>query len=129
MIKFYDTSAIYKAYQVADEIEDEIWISSASLWEIEEWHRPIAKWLKDLDKQKKLKIILFREDFMQQKLKLMMSEHKISEYGSGLKHRVLSCAIKLDNDVFPDEVVYYTNSLEMKQMANLHFGNDSIIML
>ena len=40
--------------------------------------------------------------------------------------KILACAIAYDNAVHPDETVFVTNDLALKNIANLFFGNDSI---
>lgn len=43
--------------------------------------------------------------------------------------KILACAIYYDNNVHPDETVFITNDVALKALANLFFGDDSIISI
>lgn len=41
--------------------------------------------------------------------------------------KILACAIDYDKNVHPDETIFVTDDLALKNIANLFFGNDSIM--
>ena len=40
--------------------------------------------------------------------------------------KILACAIDYDNEAHPDDTIFVTNDLSLKNIANLFFGEDSI---
>lgn len=127
-IKFYDTRAIKKIiYEEKIPNDVEMWISSVTLKYIEHNCSSIVQsCLAKLYEEGKLKVIIYRQDFIKQKFSRTLKDHYIYEYGEDDEIKVLASAITLDNNMYPDEVVYVTGSLEMRCLANLYFGNDSI---
>ena len=41
--------------------------------------------------------------------------------------KILACALDYDRNVHPDETIFVTNDIALKNIANLFFGEDSII--
>lgn len=55
----------------------------------------------------------------------MMTE-ELATYGSTNDIKILACAQDYDRKMHPDETIFYTNDLALKNIANTIFGSDSI---
>lgn len=130
--KFYDTSSLLlKADNLFDEKEN-IVISSITLQELEHIKTSSNKdaeikcaarhLLKQLDKHMDKYDVVFYQPYMSK-----LIEEKGFEITSDMK--ILSCAIYYDTDIHPDETIFITNDLALKQLANLFFGQDSIMSI
>lgn len=130
MYNFYDTSSLLLKANTLFEEEENIVISSITLQELEDIKTnrnktPDIKFaarrlLSILDSQNyNYEVVIFTQDmlkpFIEQSLDISNDI------------RILASAYWYDREVHPDEIVFVTNDLALKNIANLFFGNDSII--
>ena len=126
---FYDTSSLLLKASTLFDTEEHIVISSITLQELEEIKSnrnksPDIKFaarrlLFTLDQHPQAyEVVIFKED--------MLSPFKEKALEISNDIRILSCAYWYDNNVHPDCVMFITNDLALKHIANLFFGNDSI---
>ena len=127
--KFYDTSSLLKIIQNNCVPEEELYLSSISLKELEN--------IKNSDKRspdvkfaartlanliwkfpKKFKVIFYKEDMIQ----------PIIEAGLPINDdmRILATAIYFDNTYHPDETIFVSDDILLKVTANLFFGDGVI---
>lgn len=127
--RFYDTSSLLLRANNLFDTEEKIAISSITLEELENIKTSATK---DADVK-----------YAARKLVHMLNEHT-GEYDihifkeSMLKPiidkdlsinndmKILATAIDYDNNIHPDEVIFVTNDLCLKQIANLFFGDGVI---
>lgn len=126
---FYDTSSLLLKASTLFDTEEHIVISSITLQELEEIKNnrnksPDIKFaarrlLFTLDQHPQAyEVVIFKEDM------LSLFREKALEVSNDI--RILSCAYWYDKNVHPDCVMFITNDLALKHIANLFFGNDSI---
>ena len=127
--KFYDTSSLLLKASNLFEDEAPFAISSITLNELEniktsshkdtELKYAARKLLHMLDEHSEAyDVMIYRPSY------LKPIEEMELEITNDMK--ILACAIAYDNTVHPDETVFVTNDLALKNIANLFFGNDSI---
>ena len=127
---FYDTSSLLKRYgDLFDNPKEKIVISSITLQELEDIKnsnkdhsikyaaRKILLLLKE--HTDKYEIHLFRYDMLEP------ITNKGFEINNDMK--ILATAIDYDKNKHPDEVVFVTNDMAQRAIANLYFG-DGIIL-
>ena len=127
--KFYDTSSLLKIIQNNCIPEEELYLSSISLKELEniknsEKRSPDVKFaartLANLiwDCPNKFKVIFYKEDMIQ----------PIVEAGLPITDdmRILATAIYFDNTYHPDETIFVSDDILLKVTANLFFGDGVI---
>ena len=130
MYNFYDTSSLLLKANTLFEEEENIVISSITLQELEDIKTnrnktPDIKFaarrlLSILDSQNySYEVVIFTQDMLEPFIEQSLD---ISN-----DIRILASAYWYDREVHPDEVVFVTNDLALKNIANLFFGNDSII--
>ena len=130
IFKFYDTcSLLMKATNLFDNENEKVVISSITLQELEDI-KTSAK--KDPDIKHAARILLNTLNNNIDKFEIQNFNTKILrpiieknlEISNDTK--ILACAIEYDRVCHPDETVFITNDLALKQFANLFFGEDSI---
>ena len=130
MYNFYDTSSLLLKANTLFEEEENIVISSITLQELEDIKTnrnktPDIKFaarrlLSILDSQNyNYEVVIFTQDMLEPFIEQSLD---ISN-----DIRILASAYWYDREVHPDEVVFVTNDLALKNIANLFFGSDSII--
>ena len=128
-IKFYDTCSLLLAGEALFEQEEKFVISSITFKELE---RIKTATNKDPDTKYTARLLLHLFDNYPNKYDVVI--HK-TEYETDILSksldlnddtRILSDAIYYDRAIRPDEVVFVTNDLSLKHIANLFFGKDSI---
>ena len=130
IFKFYDTcSLLMKATNLFDNENEKVVISSITLQELEDI-KTSAK--KDPDIKHAARILLNTLNNNIDKFEIQNFNTKILrpiiEKGLEISNdtKILACAIEYDRVCHPDETVFITNDLALKQFANLFFGEDSI---
>ncbi len=127
--KFYDTSSLLLRTQDLFDIDENVVISSITLTELEDIKvsankdadiKYAARHLLHLldENPNKYEVWIFREDM----LNPIVDKHLPINNDM----RILATAIDYDNIKHPDETIFVTNDLALKNIANLFFGNDSI---
>jgi hypothetical protein len=129
-MKFYDTCSLLNLNN--EMLEKEIFIiSSITLKELEEIKisnnktedikyqaRQLTNWLKN--NKDKYKVIIFKNQ--------MLEDITYLDLPINNDTKILSCAMFADK-MYPDELLFVTNDLSLYNMANLYFGEDSIIQV
>lgn len=129
---FYDTSSLLLRAGSLFENEENIVISSITLQELEDIKtnrskspdvKFAARRLTALLSERPLnyEVVIFNQDML-----LPFIEQNL-DINNDI--RILASAYWYDNCVHPDEVVFVTNDLALKNIANLFFGNDNIISI
>ena len=128
--KFYDTCSLLLKVDTLFKSEEKIAISSITLQELEEIKTSSVK---DIDVKYAARRLLHMLDeyrgcydvhiFKTEMLK-PISDKGLPTQSNDMK--ILATAIDYDNNVHPDEVIFVTNDLALKSIANLFFG-DGII--
>ena len=130
IFKFYDTcSLLMKATNLFDNENEKVVISSITLQELEDI-KTSAK--KDPDIKHAARILLNTLNNNTNKFEVQNFNTRILrpiieknlEVSNDTK--ILACAIEYDRVCHPDETIFVTNDLALKQFANLFFGEDSI---
>lgn len=127
--KFYDTSSLLKIIQNNCIPEEELYLSSISLKELENIKNSdkrspdvkfAARTLANLiwDFPNKFKVIFYKEDMIQ----------PIVEAGLPITDdmRILATAIYFDSTYHPDETIFVSDDILLKVTANLFFGDGVI---
>lgn len=130
--KFYDTSSLLIAQGQPDFINsssDQIYLSSISLKEIEKIKNSddkspdvkfAARHLSHLidTYPNKFEIVFFKNYMLEPIIKtdLLINDDM----------RILATAIWVDKNLHPDELIFISNDLSLKNHANLFFGNECI---
>ena len=131
---FFDTSSLLNlTLEDIDNINNtdgKIIISDVSLREIEDIKtsakkdehikylaRQITKWLNE--NVNKYEVYIYKEGMLD----------CFYEFAPSNDIRILACAYSYDCHEHPDETVFVTNDLALKNIANLYFGSDSIISI
>lgn len=129
--KFYDTcSLLLKGDKLFDEENARVVISSISLGELEEIKTASNKDADIKYSARKLLRLLDKKvgayDVWIYKSKMIepMVEKGFDYVNNDL--RILATAFDYDYNVHPDETVFVTNDLALKNIANCFFGEDSI---
>lgn len=127
---FYDTcSLLLKANHLFDNPEERVVISSVTLQELEDIKSSNRK---DEDlKQSARRILRILERHTGEYdihcyTPLMAMPLEVKGFTITNDLRILATAIDYDKQLHPDETVFITNDLALKQIANLFFGEDSI---
>ena len=130
IFKFYDTcSLLIKADSLFKDEQDTIVISSISLEELENIKTSGSK---DEDTKMRARHLLRVLDENPDKYEIWIFKEPmlkpIEEKGFSISNdmRILATAIDYDNTRHPDETIFVTNDLSLKNIANLFFGEDSI---
>ena len=129
---FYDTSSLLLRAGSLFENEENIVISSITLQELEDIKtnrskspdvKFAARRLTALLGERPLdyEVVIFNQDML-----LPFTEQNL-DINNDI--RILASAYWYDNCVHPDEVVFITNDLALKNIANLFFGSDNIISI
>lgn len=125
MTKFYDASSlIIKGSKIFEENKDyKIVIPSSALKELENIKYIIPK-AKDI-----LDFLLKNPDLYTCWIfrKSMLNPLIRKDLDIDPELYSLAAAINYDNYIDPDETIFVTNNLAIKNIANLFFGNDSIL--
>lgn len=127
--KFYDTSSLLKLVQNNSIPKEKIYLSSITLKELEHIKNSdkksldvkfAARTLANLIWEKpELFEVLFYKEYMIQPI--ISASLPIDD-----DMRILATAIDFDNKHHPDEVIFYSDDILLKETANLFFG-DGII--
>lgn len=129
---FYDTSSLLLKANSLFETEEKIIISSITLQELEDIKtnknkspdikyaaRRLTILIDQYAGSENCEIVIFKQHMLDPFYKLDL------EITNDI--RILACAFWYDNTYHPDDVTFVTNDLALKNIANLVFGNDSII--
>lgn len=127
--KFYDTSSLLLKAETLFEDEISFAISSITLNELESIKTSIhkdadlkysaRKLLHQLDEHPNAyDIVIYRPSYLEP---IVAKDLEITN-----DMKILACAIAYDKTMHPDETVFVTNDLALKNIANLFFGTDSI---
>lgn len=128
---FFDTSSLLQlTIEDIDKLDGKIIISDISLRELEEIKtsikkdehikylaRQITKWLND--NTDKYEVYIYKAEMLNPFYNFVPSDDL----------KILACAYSYDHNIHPDETVFVTNDLALKNIANLYFGEDSIISI
>ena len=127
--KFYDTSSLLKLIQNHDIPKEKIYLSSITLKELENIKNSdrksldvklAARTLANLIwEQPQIFEVLFYKEYMIQPI--VEADLPIND-----DMRILATAIDFDNTYHPDEIIFYSDDILLKETANLFFG-DGII--
>ena len=130
MIEFhvYDTSAILERYDnLFDDPDEQILIPITVLEELDSLKQKpngykARKLIKLLNNNKSKYGVIFDK---KKSHKYILKFLPVDTITNDLE--ILGCAILFDKDFCPDRTVFVTNDLALANMANLYFGEDSII--
>ena len=128
-IKFYDTCALLQAGEKIFEGEEKFLISSITLKELE---RIKTSSNKDEDIKYSARLLLhLLDDFSEQYdtvIHCINYEDAIIAKGLDITDdtRILSDAIHCNNTNYADRIIFVTNDLSLKKIANLFFGDGNI---
>lgn len=128
-IRFYDTCSLLIAGESLFEREDKFLVSSITFKELE---RIKTASNKDLDTKCSARLLLHLFDQYPDKYIVVIhttdNEEWIKETQLDITDdtKILSDAIAYDKQYRPDEVIFVTNDLSLKAMANLYFGDGMI---
>ena len=127
--KFYDTSSLLKITQNNSIPKEKIYLSSITLKELENIknsdHKSLdvrfaARTLANLiwERPQIFEVLFYKEYMIQPNV----------EAGLPINDdmRILATAIDFDNNYHPDEIIFYSDDILLKETANLFFG-DGII--
>lgn len=130
---FYDTSSLLlNINHLFDNKNEKVVISSISLQELESIKSSNKK-TEDLKQSARMLLKLLEnnsdkyEIYIYEPLMATPLEIKGFEINNDLK--ILAAAIDYDKKCHPDETYFVTNDLALKQIANLFFGEDSILSI
>ena len=130
---FYDTSSLLlNINHLFDNKNEKVVISSISLQELESIKSSNKK-TEDLKQSARMLLKLLEnnsdkyEIYIYKPLMATPLEIKGFEINNDLK--ILAAAIDYDKKCHPDETYFVTNDLALKQIANLFFGEDSILSI
>lgn len=130
---FYDTSSLLlNINHLFDNKNERVVISSISLQELESIKSSNKK-TEDLKQSARMLLKLLEnnsdkyEIYIYEPLMATPLEIKGFEINNDLK--ILAAAIDYDKKRHPDETYFVTNDLALKQIANLFFGEDSILSI
>lgn len=126
--KFYDTSSLLIAQGQSDFLLEPVNLSSITLKEIENIKNSnrspdvkyAARRLAHLidEHPDKFNIVFFKEHMLEP---ILQADLPIND-----DMRILATAIEFDNKYHPDEVIFVSNDLSLKNIANLFFGDGCI---
>ena len=124
--KFFDTSALL---ELTSNVDKPIYISSITLKELEnikisnnkseEVKYKARRIIKQIDEHPELYRIHFYKEHMLDPI--INADLPISD-----DMKILATAIDFDNNYHPDEVIFVSNDISLKNIANLFFGNGCI---
>lgn len=124
--KFFDTSALL---ELTSNVDKPIYISSITLKELEnikisnnksdEIKYKARRIIKQIDEYPELYRIHFYKEHMLDPI--INADLPISD-----DMKILATAINFDNNYHPDEVIFVSNDISLKNIANLFFGNECI---
>lgn len=130
---FYDTSSlILRAENLFEDPDENIVISSITLQELEnlktsysrdlEFKTKVRKLIRLLDENPEAyEVYIYFPEMLEMKSGIPLSEFELNN-----DIKILATALHYDCNIHPDDTVFYTNDLALKNIANLYFGNDSI---
>lgn len=127
--KFYDTSSLLKLVQSNSIPEEKIYLSSITLKELENIKNSDKRNLDVKFAARTLANLIWKNPKIFEVL--FYKEHMIQPIvAAGLPinddMRILATAIDFDNRYHPDEIIFYSDDILLKETANLFFG-DGII--
>ena len=130
---FYDTSSlILRVDNLFEDPTENIVISSITLQELEnlktsysrdfEFKSKIRKLIRLLDENPEAyEVYIYFPEMLEIDSGIPLSEFELTN-----DIKILATALHYDCYLHPDETVFYTNDLALKNIANLYFGSDSI---
>ena len=131
---FYDTSSLLlRSQNLYDDPTENIIISSISLFELE--NIKTARFKSEEVKYQARQLTHLLEENPEKYTCWIFNEHMLDEksivgYGQTDDIKILACAIDYDKKCHPDETVFITNDLALKNIANVtYFGSDSILSI
>lgn len=127
--KFYDTSSLLlQADNLFNDSDEQIIISTITLKELEEI-KTNARKNEDIKYQaRKLTALLSQntDKYIVWIYNDFMLTDDLVKFGSANDIKILATAVDYDKECHPDEVIFVTNDLALKNIANTVFGSDSI---
>ena len=127
--KFYDTSSLLlQADNLFNDSDEQIIISTITLKELEEI-KTNARKNEDIKYQaRKLTALLSQntDKYIVWIYNDFMLTDDLAKFGSANDIKILATAVDYDKECHPDEVIFVTNDLALKNIANTVFGSDSI---
>ena len=127
--KFYDTSSLLlRADNLFNNSDEQIIISTITLKELEEI-KTNARKNEDIKYQaRKLTALLSQntDKYIVWIYNDFMLTDDLAKFGSANDIKILATAVNYDKACHPDEVIFVTNDLALKNIANTVFGSDSI---
>ena len=127
--KFYDTSSLLlRADNLFNDSDEQIIISTITLKELEEI-KTNARKNEDIKYQaRKLTALLSQntDKYIVWIYNDFMLTEDLAKFGSANDIKILATAVDYDKECHPDEVIFVTNDLALKNIANTVFGSDSI---
>lgn len=125
---FYDTSSLLEENDNLFSGNKEIVISSVSLKELENIKTSNCK---DEEIKYKARRVIRQLSENPEKYTVWVFENKMLEPFNDFEInediKILACAFDYDHNIHPDETIFVTNDLSLKNIANLFFGEDSIL--
>lgn len=128
-IKFYDTCSLLSAGENIFNQEDKFLVSSITFNELEHIKTAVNK---DSETKYNARLLLHLFDSHPDSYDVIIHkveyEQTIFDMSLTLTNdtMILSDAIHANNALYPDEVIFVTNDLALRHIANLFFGNDML---
>lgn len=127
--KFYDTSSLLLAGDTIFNTNERFAISSITLNELENIKTSTHK---DVELKNSAHNLLKLLNEHQDLYDIQIFKHSyitpIVERDLEITNdtKILACALAYDREIHPDETIFVTNDISLKNIANLFFGRDSI---
>ena len=130
---FYDTSSLLlNINHLFDNPNDKVVISSITFQELEDIKTSNKK-TEELKQSARMLLRLLENNTDKYEVHiyqpLMATPIQIKGFEINNDLKILACAIDYDKKYHPDETYFITNDLALKHIANLFFGNDSILSI
>ena len=130
---FYDTSSLLlNVNHLFDNPNDKVVISSVTFQELEEIKTSTKK-TEDVKQSARLLLRLLENNTDKYEVHiyqpLMNAPIQIKGFEMNNDFKILATAIDYDKRCHPDETYFITNDLALKRIANLFFGEDSILSI
>lgn len=127
--KFYDTSSLLlRANNLFNNPEEHIIISTITLAELEDI-KTAANKNDDIKYQARKITALLEQNYDKYTVwifNMIMLTENLSQFGITNDIKILATALDYDKKCHPDETIFVTNDLALKNIANTFFGSDSI---
>ena len=130
---FYDTSSLLlNINHLFDNPNDKVVISSITFQELEDIKTSNKK-TEELKQSARMLLRLLENNTDKYEVHIyqppMATPIQIKGFEINNDLKILACAIDYDKKCHPDETYFITNDLALKHIANLFFGDDSILSI